>query len=304
MKSIQALTVLEELGGAQWGLVTSAQAVSRGVDRVTLGRLADRGAVQRLRHGVYALPSAGSGPLQDVRAAWLATGPSLDVDERALGEPEVVVSHLSAAVAHGLGDLLASRHHFTSPVRRQTSQLDVRFHRSSLVAGDWVLLDGLPVTSVVRTVADLVRDGIDLDHLAPVLRDALQVAPGTYGALAEALSPAAAMYGHGSGEDLVASCLRSAGLPETARDVLEHQSEAWGRAIASQVQRSIEPSLRQAFQQVALASPATADQVADACAALIASSFWDALRDLEGQGNPLLYVAESPGHGGRRAPRR
>ncbi|WP_407922876.1 type IV toxin-antitoxin system AbiEi family antitoxin domain-containing protein [Brevibacterium sandarakinum] len=51
--------------GANKVMILGQQAARIGVDRVTLGRLSGRGALTRLRHGVYSLPSATFEPLQD-----------------------------------------------------------------------------------------------------------------------------------------------------------------------------------------------------------------------------------------------
>ena len=67
------LAALEEIGAMQWGLVTTGQAQQAGIERVWLSRLLDRGVIHRVRHGVYALPSATHGPFQELQAAWLAT---------------------------------------------------------------------------------------------------------------------------------------------------------------------------------------------------------------------------------------
>jgi len=150
-----------------------------------LSRLAERGTLQRVRHGVYALPSADAGPFQGLRAAWLATG------SRPAGQQSLaVVSGESAAAVHGLGDLLPSKYEFSSVVRRQTSQADTRFRKRELPAEDVVWVDGLPVTSVARTLQDLAFGGTDLDHLAVVVRDALSMGDAVSVDLARALVPA------------------------------------------------------------------------------------------------------------------
>ena len=245
MTAVGALEELETLGSAQWGLVTTAQAQRAGVSRVVLGRLVERGSVRRVRHGVYALPSAGFGALQDVRAAWLATDAGRDVEQRVSGGGDVVVSHVSAAVVHGLGDLVASRHEFTAPIRRQTSQPDVRFHKGVVSGRDRLLVDGLPVTSVVRTVVDLAVSHLDFDHLASVVRDGLQVAGGTYAQLAERLDPYARRYGYDTGATLVEGCLATAGLPDTAADVL---SQSLGPVVV-EVTKGLKPLLAEMAKQ-------------------------------------------------------
>ncbi|MGQ4509938.1 type IV toxin-antitoxin system AbiEi family antitoxin domain-containing protein [Dermabacteraceae bacterium P13147] len=227
MKASEALTVLEQLGSSQWGLATTGQAEVLGVSRVDLGRLCDAGAIQRIRRGVYALASSTYGPLQSVQAAWLATAPSVDAETRVMEGDDVVVSHFSAAYVHGLGDLIPVRHEFTSPRRRQTTQTDVRFHRLELSDEDLAVVDGLPVTSVLRTVADLAASRVDLDHLAGIVRDALSI-PGTRRTrLATRLDPVSSRYGYDTGLALVDECLNRAGLPDVAADLLSPIKSAY-----------------------------------------------------------------------------
>lgn len=230
MKAVDALRSLEELGSMQWGLVTAGQAGRLGINRVTLGRLSDRDVLTRLRHGVYSLPSADFGPLQELRAAWLAIDSQLAVEERVESINDAVVSHASAAAVHGLGDLVSVRHEFTSPVRRQSSQGDIRFHRAD-VRDDKTIVDGLPVTSVARTIADLAVAHTDFDHLATMVRDAMEKADASAERLSEKLTPQAGRYGYAGGPELIEACLEKAGLPHAAGEVLKHYPNVVRRAF-------------------------------------------------------------------------
>lgn len=245
MRASDALTVLEQLGSGQWGLVTTAQAAALGVTRPDLGRLMGAGSVQRVRHGVYALASAGYGPLQDLQAAWLATDPRTAGEARVMGGDDVVVSHVSAAQVHGLGDLIAMAHEFTSPRRRQTAQPDVRFHRLDLPDEDRAVVDGLPVTSVVRTVADLVASATDFDHLASVVRDALSLPDVRHDMLAARLDAGAGRYGFEDGDELVSACLESAGLPTVAANLVS--SDAFLRSLVEPLSRQLVESIQGTF---------------------------------------------------------
>lgn len=194
MRAVDALEALELAGSTQRGLVTTAQAREAGLAGVDLTRLADAGRLLRVRHGVYVLPSAGVDRLQQLRAAWLAASANGDV----------VVSRASAAAVHRLGDLVPATHEFTAAVRRQSTLPDVRFHRAALSDDEVVLVDGLPVTSVVRTVGDLAASSLDSDQLARVLSDAVERPGVGMEALATALTPHAARYGFDSGRALLA----------------------------------------------------------------------------------------------------
>lgn len=233
VQSAEALATLEELGASQWGLVTTGQAETYGVSRVDLGRLRGNGLVRRVRRGVYSLPSAGHGPVQDLHAAWLSLDPRTTAEQRVEQEPVTLVSHASAAAVHSLGDLVPSVHEFTSARRRQTTHQDIRFHRRELSVEDHALVDGLPVTSVLRTLEDLASAGIDMDHLAEAVRDALAKPDVHPGALASRLDQRAGHYGHDSGQALVDDCLDRAGLPTVAANLAG--SRAFAAAFMSQL---------------------------------------------------------------------
>lgn len=262
MKAADAIATLEELGADQWGLVTTGQAESYGVTRVALGRLHADEIIHRVRRGVYALPSAGHGPLQGVRAAWLATSPRVTAAARVQRGDDVVVSHVSAASVHGLGDLIPSVHEFSSSRRRQSTHPDVRFHRREVVDEDRAIVDGLPVTSVLRTVESLASAGTDLDHLADVVRDSLAKPEVRPGPLARRLDRVAHLYGHEGGDELVADCLNRAGLPPVAANLAAGSSsfKAVMDSVAprltldagyldSLVRQSITPDLRAAIDR-------------------------------------------------------
>lgn len=237
MRAVEALETLELLGSTQWGVVTTAQARAAGVSNVQLARLANDGTLSRVRHGVYALPSASTGPLQDLRAAWLAASGPDTPDERG-----VVVSGVSAAAVHELGDLVPSRHEFSSTKRRQSSQPDVQFRRARLSRDEVTVVDGLPVTTVERTVTDLTSRGVDADHLATVLEDAVTSTRSTPSALASALERHAHQYLADNGADLLVQLAPAkvnywaASLAKTLTDTLTVQ-------LTRDLQKSLATSL-------------------------------------------------------------
>lgn len=256
MRSVDVLESLELVGSSQWGLVTTAQAYEAGVSKMHLSRLAERGTVQRVRHGVYALPSADTGPLQGLRAAWLATG-----SQPAGNQPLAVVSGESAAAVYGLGDVLASKYEFTAAVRRQTTQPDIRYRKRDLPDGDVAWVDGLPVTSVARTVNDLAAGGTDFDHLAAVVRDAVATTDVTSDSLVQALEPAAERFGSPDGNAMLAALLKAAGFrPDTgllelaAPELREKLFRALAPQFEDMVSRAVDEQLRQLGQRIDFSS--------------------------------------------------
>lgn len=197
MGSSESLRVLAELSASQWGMVTTAQAAERGVQRLDLSRLAKAGHLERLAHGVYRDAGAPSDEYQSLRAAWLAADPSRTAEAR-LGDlvGGVVVVGPSAASLHGAGDLPADRHELSSPVRRQTQRPSISYRQQQLEPADVTIAHGLPVTTIERTIADLVGARTDLSLVAGVLRDAARGRNLDTGRLSDLLGPLAARNGH------------------------------------------------------------------------------------------------------------
>lgn len=170
MKSSGAVRVLAELSASQWGMVTTAQAAEHGVQRLDLSRLANAGHLERLARGVYRDAGAPSDEYASLRAAWLAAEPSHTAEHRLRDLLDgVVVMGESAASLHGVGDLPANRHEFSSPVRRQTQRPEISYRQRQLERGDVTIARGLPVTTIERTIADLVEARTDLSLVADVL---------------------------------------------------------------------------------------------------------------------------------------
>ncbi|MGJ7907946.1 type IV toxin-antitoxin system AbiEi family antitoxin domain-containing protein [Actinopolyspora sp. H202] len=170
MKATQALAKLCDYSSAQWGMVTTAQARQVDVGKVTLTRLVDRGVLVRQRHGVYAVAAAEETEHADIKAAWLALNPGVAVWERpVLDEKGGVISHRSAALLHDLGDLVADSTEMLVPRRRNLRDPSLRLRPRVLEEADVTLIAGLPVTTIERTVVDLLEDHVDASHVAPII---------------------------------------------------------------------------------------------------------------------------------------
>lgn len=172
MRSKDALRVLAEVTAYQWGMVTSAQASMHGITRLDLSRLAAVGQLERLAHGVYKDAGAPAGQHDDLKAAWLSTEPKTMGEARIKDLANVVVvAGETAADLHDIGDFRALRHEFTSPARRQSQRSTIRYRQRTLNLRDVTLVDGLPVMTMERTIADLAEEVGDLSLVADALRD-------------------------------------------------------------------------------------------------------------------------------------
>lgn len=131
------------------------QLLARGYDKGELAQMVRRGALVHLRHGTYAFAGDGDEPKStEAEHGRLARAAS----RRLL--PGTVVSHGSAAVLHGLPvwPTAITRVHATrSRVGGAKRRSDVEVHGAALPPRQVILLSGVPVTSLARTVADLGR---------------------------------------------------------------------------------------------------------------------------------------------------
>jgi hypothetical protein len=256
MKSTEALRILADVTAYQWGMVTSAQASMHGITRLDLSRLAEAGHLDRLAHGVYKDAGAPAGRFDDLHAAWLSTDPKtmgeVRIKDNANG---VVVAGETAADLHGIGDFRALRHDFVSPTRRQSQRREIRYRQRVLEPRDVMLVEGLPVMTMERTIADLVDDNKDLSLVGDATRDGFRKGEGD--ALLQRLMEIAgidldALAVRVAGDETLGSLVAAkyvGGLSKTDlnRIIMTPEMEKTLRAIneslASALQRALAPQL-------------------------------------------------------------
>jgi predicted transcriptional regulator of viral defense system len=256
--SVTAESRLAALAAGQWGMLTAAQAGAEGIARSTLARREKAGTLERMRQGVYRLPGVPPDRLDDIRAAWLASDPATVARDRLLAHDVVVVGGAAAAWSHHIGDLYPAPYLLYTPKRRQSAHEDVRYSRRHLPKADVMILDGLPITTRERTIADLLDEG-DLSLVADALRDAERSGDDLdIPVLIRHLDTHAKRLGHASGSDLYAELRTLAGV-DVARlrglvistDLTERLSAELGK----QMQQALAPILYKLNAQVGAMIP-------------------------------------------------
>jgi very-short-patch-repair endonuclease len=123
--------------------VSREQLRDLGVSRKVSARMLAAGLLREVYPGVYVVGHRALTPRGWLMAAVLAGGPG------------AVASHRSAAWLHGLLQHNRSRHDVTPRRQRQSDRID--FHRCRLTPEDVTIVDGIPCTTVARTILDLAE---------------------------------------------------------------------------------------------------------------------------------------------------
>ncbi|MFI5624796.1 type IV toxin-antitoxin system AbiEi family antitoxin domain-containing protein [Nocardioides sp. NPDC051685] len=166
------LVALGAIAERQWGLLTTAQATAAGISRQQLARMADAGAIERVAQGVYRMAGAPSQEHEAIYATWLALGGATTPRTEA-GVAALVTAGVTATVVHGLGDFFLESFDFMVPARKGTRLPEVRLRVRQLTREEVMPVNGLPVLTIERTIADLVEQWTDLSLVAAVVRDAV-----------------------------------------------------------------------------------------------------------------------------------
>jgi hypothetical protein len=136
---------LARLASAQHGVVASRHLHQLGFDKHAIARMVRSGRLHRLHRGVYAVGHTVLPPSGRLLAAVLAAGEG------------AVVSHRSAASLWGLRRTATATVDVTVPVPRGfRGTASIRVHRSRPPI-ESAIEDGIPVTTVARTLGDLAE---------------------------------------------------------------------------------------------------------------------------------------------------
>ncbi|MEU7366368.1 type IV toxin-antitoxin system AbiEi family antitoxin domain-containing protein [Streptomyces hygroscopicus] len=218
--------LLTELARANGGVLLTAQAMACGWPQRRLNRRLVSEGWTRIRTGVWAEPGRELNEMVLLHA-------------NQVGRPHLVVSHTAASVLHDV-ETLTQRVEFTGPRGVSATVHGGVLHKMRLSEEEITTVGGLRTTTVVRTMADLLRAGPRDDALVAV-ESAVSWRPSRYGGgngrrgpltelgkIARALERGAAMHGTKPAREWLALADPKAGSPaETIARLRMHDARLY-----------------------------------------------------------------------------
>ena len=153
---------LYETAEPQAGYFTAAQAQAAGFSRPLLAYQARAGRFLHVAHGLYRLAQFPHSSYEELFVAWLLAGPA------------AVISHESALAVYGLSDSLPSVTHLIVPRTASRRRGGERLHTHHLARDEIAQREGLPLTSVPRTLVDVALGGLAPALVVQSIQQALQ----------------------------------------------------------------------------------------------------------------------------------
>lgn len=153
---------LYQTAETQAGYFTAAQAKLAGFSHALASYHAQSGLFERVHPGIYRLKRFPASPHEDLFVAWLRAG------------PHAVISHDSALALYELSDLLPAEIHLIVPRTASRRHPGLRLHTNRLQANEVTHYAGLPVTTILRTLADVAASGLGEELIEQAIQEALR----------------------------------------------------------------------------------------------------------------------------------
>lgn len=147
---------LYKIAEDQGGYFSIAQANSIGIRRNQIYRAVNQAAIERVYHGVYRLVLFPANQFEEIYAAVISMG------------DKAVVGYETAMYVYGLSDIIPADIHIIMPRSSSRRRKHVKMHTTKLVDEDITFYDGFRITTVARTIVDVLSANADKDqvHLA------------------------------------------------------------------------------------------------------------------------------------------
>jgi len=155
-------TQLYKIAEDQAGYFSLTQAYELGLRRNQIYRELQRGKFERAGRGVYRFVQFPASRFEGIHIAVLSAG------------TRAVVGFQTALYVYELSDLIPDEIHLILPITSSRRRPGIRVHTNQLIPDDVTQFEGLPITTVDKTIIDCAFAHIDDDQIRIAIFQSLQ----------------------------------------------------------------------------------------------------------------------------------
>jgi predicted transcriptional regulator of viral defense system len=152
---------LYQIAEDQGGYFSLSQANTIGIRRTQVYRAVRQATIERAYPGVYRLVLFPASQFEEVYSAVVSMG------------DKAVVGYETALYVYGLSDIIPGDIHLIMPRSSSRRRKHVKMHTTSLDDQDITTYEGFRITSVARTIVDVLAAHADLDQVHLAISQAL-----------------------------------------------------------------------------------------------------------------------------------
>ena len=152
---------LYRIAESQAGYFAARQARTVGFSAEHLSYYYRVGLFERVAHGIYRLNRFPASPYEDLFIAQLRTG------------QRSAISHESALALYDLTDALPTQVHITVPRTASRRRSGIQLHTKGIRSSEITNREGLRVTTVLRTIADVAAAGLAQEFVGQAIQQSI-----------------------------------------------------------------------------------------------------------------------------------
>ncbi len=145
----------------QGGYFSLSQANSIGIRHNQIYRAVKQSIIERVYHGVYRLVLFPAGQFEEIYAAVVSMG------------DKAVVGYETALYVYGLSDIIPANIHLIMPRSSSRRRKHVKMHTTKLDDQDIASYEGFRITTVARTIVDVLSAHADTDQVHMAISQAI-----------------------------------------------------------------------------------------------------------------------------------
>jgi predicted transcriptional regulator of viral defense system len=153
---------LYDIAENQAGYFSSSQAKTVGFSWERLSNLTKSGKFHRIEKSIYRISQFPFSSFEDLHIALLKSGPN------------AVISHETALSLYELSDAMPGEIHITFPRTSSRRRKGIRYHTKTITNKEITSYQGLRVTTVARTIIDLIVSGFEPVQIKKAIDQAIQ----------------------------------------------------------------------------------------------------------------------------------